>query len=151
MAGTNPPVVLLPTAATINVQSALKTWLNTCTEIPVSAGTISFENLLDNESGMCFATVQAPAYVRCYIMGGYKAQYKFRIIYRVLPTDDSDMLTAVETLAKIGAWCETAAPPDLSGAVNELVTRTSDVAILAAYEDGSSDYSIELTITWEVF
>ena len=150
MGNENTPAVLLPTSTTINIQRALRTWLNTCTELPTGM-TISFEDLQDNETCMCFASIQAPAYVARYILGGYKAEYKFRIIYRVLPSDDDDMLTAVEDLTDVGAWCETATPPTIEGATNISIKRTSDAAILAAYEDGSNDYSIELTLTWEVF
>ena len=141
---------LLPTTASSGVQRALKAWINSCTELPAGL-TVTYEDLPANEVGICVATMQAPAYVARYITGGYKAEYRFRIIYRLQPTDDGDMLDAVETLAAIGGWCETAVPPDLDGAVNEHVERTSDASILAAYEDGSNDYSIDMTLTWEVF
>ena len=150
MAENEKPRQLLPTAAAVGVQRALRAWLNTCAELPAGMA-VSFENLAENDAGLCFATIQAPAYAARYILGGYRAEYHFRIIYRVLPSDDGDILDAVETLTAIGAWCESAAPPDLDGAVNEHITRTNDAAILAAYEDGSNDYGIELTLTWEVF
>lgn len=145
------PRALLPVSAADGVQRAVKRWLNASGKLPRGAGSASFEDLRENESGICFATVQAPAYAARYILGGYRAEYRFRLIYRVLPTGDADMLDAVEALTELGAWCETAAPPDLSGAVNEHVVRTSDAAILAAYEDGTNDYSIDLTLSWEVF
>ena len=145
------PPSLLPTNVSVGVQRAVKTWLNTCTELPDSAGEVTFENLPANDSGIAFTTVQAPAYAAKYILGGYRGEYRFRVIYRVLPSDDSDMLDAVEVLTAIGGWCETATPPALNGAVNVHVSRTSDAAIIAAYDDGSNDYSIDLTLTWEVF
>ncbi len=151
MANNQRPRVLLPSSVAVGVQRAVKTWINTCDQLPSSAGAVSFEDLKENESGICVSTVQAPAYAAKYILGGYKAEYRFRVIYRVLPSDDGDMLDAVEALTKIGAWCETTTPPTLTGAVNAHVTRTSDAAILAAYEDGSNDYAVELTLTWEVF
>ena len=146
-----PAPTLLPTSASAGVQRAVRNWLQTCTELPSDAGSLTYEDLRENETCICVAMMQAPAYVIRYIMGGYKAEYRFRVIYRVQPTDDGDMLDAVEALSAIGGWCETAAPPDLDGAVNEHVERTSDATILAAYEDGSNDYSIDLTLTWEVF
>lgn len=145
------PRTLLPAAAAAGVQRAVRTWLNTCPELPADIRGVSFEDLQENESGICFATIQSPVYAERYILGGYKAEYRFRIIYRVLPTDDGDMLDAVETLAAVGAWCESADPPELTGAVNEHVSRTSDAAILAAYDDGCSDYSMDMTFSWEVF
>ena len=145
------PRALLPVSAAAGVQRAVKAWINTCSVLPVGAGGVSFEDLQENESGICFTTVQAPAYAAKYILGGYRAEYRFRVIYRVLPTDDADMLDAVEALTEIGGWCETATQPDLQGAVNVHTQRTTDAAILAVYEDGTNDYSIDLTLSWEVF
>ena len=145
------PRTFLPAATAVGVQRAVKTWLNTCPDLPASAGAVTFEDLPGNGSGLTFTTSQSPAYAARYVTGGYKAEYRFRVIYRVLPSDDGDMLDAVEALTAIAAWCETAAAPTLDGAVNVHVIRTSDVTILAAFEDGSNDYSIDLTLTWEVF
>lgn len=144
------PRALLATAAAAAVQRTVRSWLNSCPARPIGLA-FTFENLPENDAGLCFTTVQAPAYAARYITGGYRAEYKFRLIYRVLPSDDGDMLDAVETLTAIGAWCETAAAPEIAGAVNEHVNRNTDAAILAAYEDGCSDYGLELTLTWEVF
>ena len=131
-------------------QRAVKTWINTCTELPQGVA-VSFENLEENAVGICFSTEQSPMFAAKYILGGYKAQYQMQIIYRVLPSDDGDMLDAVDTLTAISAWChEHAASLALEGAVNIHIERTSDAAILSAYEDGTSDYGCGITITWEV-
>ena len=145
------PRTLLPANVALGVQRTVRAWINTSDELPTGIGAVSFEDLPENASGICIATVQAPAYAAKYILGGYRADYRFRVMYRVLPSDDDDMLDAVETLTGIGAWCESADPPEISGAENEHITRNTDAAILAAYEDGSSDYGIDLTLTWEVF
>lgn len=129
---------------------AVRDWLRSCPDLP-NGLTVSFEDLPENDVGICLSTEQAPVYAARYIAGGYRAQYDFRIIYRVLPSDDGDMLDAVEALTDVCAWCEMTAPPDLSGAINEKISRTSDVAVLGVYEDGTSDYSASLTFTWEVF
>lgn len=141
---------LLSAASADSVVRAVKTWLNTCTEVPAGM-TVSFEDLAENEPGLCFSTEQAAVYAARYITGGYRAEYRFRVIYRVLPSDDGDQMDAVELLTAICAWCETAAPPDISSAVNEKITRQSDAAVLAVYEDGCTDYGASLTLTWEVF
>ena len=141
---------LLAAKSAMSAVRAVLNWLNTCTEMPAGL-TASFEDLPENDVGICLSTEQAPVYAARYIAGGYRAQYDFRIIYRVLPSDDGDMLDAVEALTDVCAWCETAAPPDLDNAVNEKITRTSDVAVLAVYEDGTSDYGASLSLTWEVF
>lgn len=141
---------LLSAASAASVVRAVKTWLNTCNDVP-SGMTVTFEDLAENAAGLCFSTEQAAVYAARYIGGGYRGEYRFRVIYRVLPSDDSDQLDAVELLTKICAWCETAAPPNLDNAVNEIITRTSDAAVLAVYEDGCTDYGASLMLTWEVF
>lgn len=141
---------LLNARTAMSVVRAVKAWLNTCSELPAGMA-FTFEDLPEDASALAFTTDQAAAYAARYIGGGYRGEYRFRLIYRVLPSDDGDILTAVETLTAICAWCETAAPPALDNAVNERITRTSDVAVLGVYEDGSSDYSASLTFTWEVF
>ncbi len=141
---------LLAANSAMSAVRAVRTWLNTCTDLPAGL-TVSFEDLPENDVGICLSTAQAPVYAARYIAGGYRAQYDFRIIYRVLPSDDGDMLDAVEALTDVCAWCETTTPPDLDNAVNEKITRTSDVAVLAVYEDGTSDYGASLSLTWEVF
>lgn len=141
---------LINAVSAASVVRAVRTWLNTCTEVPTGM-TVSFEDLAENDTGICFSTEQAAVYATRYIGGGYRAEYRFRVIYRVLPSDDGDQLNAVEALTSICAWCETAAPPTISGAVNIKITRTSDVAVLSVYEDGCTDYGASLMLSWEVF
>ena len=141
---------LLSAASAASVWRAVKAWLNTCPEIPEGMS-VTFEALPANDAGLCFSTEQAALYAARYVLGGYRAEYRFRIIYRVLPSDDDDQMEAVETLTAICAWCETASPPELEDAVNEKITRTSDAAVLAVYEDDVTDYGASLTLTWEVF
>lgn len=142
------PLLSAKTAA--SVARAIKTWLNSCSDL-ATGDEFTFEDLAEDARGLTFTTDQAAVYAARYISGGYRGEYRFRLIYRVQPSDDADMLTAVEYLTGICAWCETAAPPDLDNAVNERIIRTSDVAVLAVYEDGCTDYSASLTFTWEEF
>lgn len=141
---------LLSAASAASMVRAVKAWLNTCPEIPEGMS-VTFEALPANDAGLCFSTEQAALYAARYVLGGYRAEYRFRIIYRVLPGSDDEQMAAVETLTAICAWCETSAPPELEDAVNEKITRTSDAAVLAVYEDDCTDYGASLTLTWEVF
>ena len=133
--------------------TTVKTWLNTYFAETVDGKTVipdkvSFEDLPENDTGICFSTVQAPLYAARYITGGYKGQYQFQIIYRVLPSDDGDMIDAVDFLMRFAEWCGSN-PPTITNAVNIRVEKTSNAAILTAYEDGANDYGISLTLTWE--
>lgn len=141
---------LLNAASAASMVRSVKAWLNTCPDLPAGMN-VSFEALAENDAGLCFSTEQAAVYAARYIGGGYRAEYRFRVIYRVLPSDDGDQMDAVEALTAICGWCETAAPPELADAVNEKITRESDAAVLAVYEDGCTDYGASLMLTWEVF
>lgn len=142
---------LLPLDEAVGVQRAVRDWINTCTALPEGTS-VSFEDLAENAAGLCLATIQSPAYAARYILGGYKAEYRFRLVSRVLPSDDGDMLDAVEALARIAGWAEHAETmPQLEGATGKSVKRNTDVAIIAAYEDGCIDYAVDLTFSWEVF
>ncbi len=144
------PVTLLPASVAAAVPRAVYTWFATCEYLPTGVA-VSFEDLPPNDPGICLSTVQSPAYAARYILGGYRAEYRFRVIYRILPSDSGDMLDAVELLGNLAAWCEDTIPPEITGAVNVKINRTSDATILVAYDDGSSDYAVSLSMTWEVF
>lgn len=142
---------LLARAEAAAAHRAVKAWLNGCEALPEGLA-VSFEDLAEKEMGLCFSTDQSPVYAARYITGGYKAQYQMQIIYRVLPSDDGDMLDAVELLTDISAWCaENENSLSIPGAASVRVERTSDAAVLGVYEDGTSDYGCGITITWEVF
>ena len=143
------PKPLLPWQESEQAQRALLEWFMGYPDLPAK---ITFESLPDDGPGLCLATVQAAHRLKSYIAGGYLAQYQFNLIYRIQPTDDEDQLAAVELLNQMGAWAEqNEAKPQLTepACVRQL-TRTNNAAILAAYEDGSRDYQIAMTMTWEV-
>ena len=145
----NKPKILLPWQESEQVQRALLEWIMTYPELPAA---ISFESLPENGPGLCLSTIQAAHRLKSYIAGGYLAQYQFNLIYRIQPTDDEDQLAAVELLNRIGAWAEQKeTKPNLPdrASVRQIV-RTNNAAIFAAYEDGSRDYQIAMTMTWEV-
>lgn len=113
---------------------------------------IDFEYLPDDAVGMAVSTIQAAFKTREYILGGYEAQYQFKIVYRVQPTNNNARLSADETLNKIGAWAErNTASLSLGENVRlRTVKRTSNAALFAVYEDGSKDHQILMTMTYEV-
>lgn len=143
------PKVLLPWDAAEQAQRALLEWLNTYPDKPFEIG---YENLPKDDAGMCISTIQAAYKLRSYILGGYLAQYQFKLIYRTQPSDEEDQLNAVETLDRIGAWAEQQKekPTLAAPAVVRTIKRDSNAAIVAAYDDGSKDYQILMTMTWEV-
>lgn len=131
------------------VGRALLLWLNGYMDKPVPR--IYFEFLPADGPGMMLSTIQAAYKTRQYITGGYEAQYQFKIVYRTQPDDDDSRLTADEVLNNIGAWAERSAlKPELTSAVVRSVKRASNASLFAAYEDGSRDHQILMTLTYEV-
>ena len=143
------PKALLNWQDTEQAQRGLLEWLNTYPELPAE---ISFESLPEDTVGLCVSTIQTAYKLRQYITGGYLAQYQFNLIYRIQPSTDRDRLGAVELLNRVGGWAEQAGtrPQVAQGLYAREVSRNNSAALLAVYEDGTADYQIAMTMTWEV-
>lgn len=134
-------------------------WLNTFPDIPdaVLSGNpmtpINFEFLTDNRPCMALSTIQAPYIVERYIVGGYKAEYQFKVIYRIIPgaTSSPDKrLKADELLDRLGDWASHG-EPDLGPGIRALkVEATTRASLFAMYENGDEDHQILLKMTYEV-
>lgn len=129
---------------------ALLSWLNTCPEKPVNQ--IDFDYLDDNAAGISLFTVQAAFKTKQYILGGYQAQYQFKLVYRLQPDNIESRLTADEVLNKIGAWAEENASELSTGAGIQSVRirRDSCAALFAVYDDGTIDHQILMQMIYEV-
>lgn len=134
-------------------------WLNGFPDIPdaVLAGNpitpINFEFLEDNKPCMALSTIQAPYIVERYIVGGYKAEYQFKVIYRIIPgntTSPDKRLKADELLDRLGDWASRS-KPDLGTGINALkVEATTRASLFAMYENGDEDHQILMKLTYEV-
>lgn len=147
--GTGETKYFLPWEETEAVQRNLLEWLNSYPGLPAK---ISYENLPADAAGLCVATIQSAHKLKQYIVGGYLAQYQFNLIYRLQPSTDDDQLLAVELLNRIGAWAEQTEPkPVISDAAVVLsISRETNAALQAVYEDGTKDYQISMNMKWEV-
>lgn len=87
-----------------------------------------------------------------YILGGYRAQYQFKIVYRTQPGTTSERLEADEILNNIGAWAEeNKSSLDIGeGARVVSVRRDSNSSLFATYDDGSRDHQILMNLIYEV-
>ena len=148
----NKPKTLLQLEHAEQAARALVGWLNTWTDWPDGVVDMDYEYLPNDRAGMCLSTIQAAYKTRQYIGGGYVAQYQFKVIYRAAPSDNDDRLSAVEALNKLAAWAEqNPNKPELTAPARVLeIKRDSNAALFANYEDGSADYQILMTMTWEV-
>lgn len=129
----------------------LVSWLNGWTDFPVGVLSVNYNHLSTDDVGMAVSPIQGGK-IKQYIMGGYLAEYQFKLIYRVHPTDNDDRLKATEVLDRFGAWAEqNPEKPNLGDRAKVLEVKRDDCATLfAPYQDGSEDYQILMTMTWEV-
>lgn len=137
-------------AERIKIDRKLLAWLNQYPNLPVSV--IKTEPQLPiNEKGMALSASTNAYYSRRYIMGGYQAEYSFRVIYRVKPGDSMNArLEALEELNQMGDWCSENLP-SLGDEIRVLkVSPTSSAELYAPYENGDEDYFIEMSLTYEV-
>lgn len=141
-----------PVSATERAQidRSVLVWLNTFPDSPVA--TIKTEPLLPiNAAGMALSSITNAYINKSYILGGYQAEYSFKIIYRIRPLNSIDArLSAVELLNEMGDWCGRN-KPDLGEKIRVLkVEPTSQAELYAPYENGDEDYQILMKLTYEV-
>lgn len=136
------------------ISRSMLVWANTFPDKPVTI--VKYEFLdIDEASGddtaMALSTIQGTYITRQYIIGGYQAEYQFKIIYRIKPgTSNDKRLQADEMLNRFGDWARTQRP-DLGDGINALrVEPTTQSSKFAAYEDGYEDYQILMRLTYEV-
>jgi hypothetical protein len=157
--GTDNPRPLVAAEEEDKISRNVLIWLNTFPGIPdeVLSGNpvtpISFEFLRDNVPGMALSTIQAPYITRRYILGGYEAEYQFKIICRVIPgnTASTDKrLKADELLDRLGDWAQRS-KPDLGEGIRALrVEPTTRSSKFAEYQNGDEDHQILMKMTYEV-
>lgn len=128
----------------------LLAWLNRFPGKPVQS--VNYEFLRDGEPGLALSTIQAAYKIRNYILGGYQAQYQFKLIYRVQPETTNDArLKADEVLNAYGDWATSEQVPELGEGIRclriEANTRSS---LFARYENGDEDHQILMNMIYEV-
>ena len=136
------------------ISRAMSVWANTFPDKPVAVIRYEFLDIDEKtgeETAMALSTIQGTYITRRYILGGYQAEYQFKIIYRIKPGNSNDKrLQDDEMLNRFGDWAMDQ-KPDLGEGVNALrVEPTTQSSKFAQYEDGSEDYQILMRLTYEV-
>lgn len=147
MASTNNIVTL---AEQDQISRLMLAWVNEFPEKPVSL--INYEYLKDGVPDMALSSIQAAYKTKRYITGGYQAQYQFKVIYRVQPTNNNDRLKADELLNRFGDWAMTRSDlPALGSGIRCLkVEATTRSSLFGRYENGDEDHQILMNMTYEV-
>lgn len=131
------------------VSRKLLVWLNTYPEKPVDL--IRFEFLPADTTAMAMSTIQAAYILKKYILGGYKAEYQFKLIYRIKPGNSNDKrLKADELLDALGDWTIGQRPDIGEGKTVVSVEPTTRSSLFAMYENGDEDHQILMKLTYEV-
>ena len=129
-------------------------WANTFPDKPVAVIKYEFldvDEAAGDDAAMALSTIQGTYITRQYIIGGYQAEYQFKIIYRIKPGNSNDKrLQADEILNRFGDWAR-GNLPDLGSDIRALrVEPTTQSSKFAAYVDGYEDYQILMKLTYEV-
>lgn len=128
------------------IRTAVLAWLNDCPDKP---GKVEY-SFLGKTSGIAIGTIQSAFKVAEYICGGYKAQYQFELVYRLITENSDERIAADALLDSMAEWMENN-PPEAPAGVNWWkAKRDNGAAHVASYDNGAEDHSIQITITYEV-
>lgn len=154
MTSENKPVLLVSKTEEDQVSRNMVIWANTFPDLPDDLSgdiSINFEYLVADYPCMALSTIQSTFILKRYILGGYQAEYQFKIIYRIKPGKSIDKrLKADELLDRFGDWARTQRPyigENMRVLRIDAATRSS---MFAVYENGDEDHQILMKMTYEV-
>ena len=154
MTSENKTVLLVPKVEEDQVSRNMVIWANTFPDLPDDlAGdpAINFEYLVADFPCMALSTIQSTHILKRYILGGYLAEYQFKIIYRVKPGNSIDKrLKADELLDRFGDWARTQSPYIGENMRVLRIEETTRSSMFAVYENGDEDHQILMKMTYEV-
>ena len=148
------PRILAAAEEVDKISRSMLVWANTFPDKPVTVIKYEFLGIDDaagDDAAMALSTIQGTYITQQYIIGGYQAEYQFKIIYRIKPgTSNDKRLQADEMLNHFGDWARTQ-HPNLGNGINALrVEPTTQSSKFAAYGDGYEDYQILMRLAYEV-
>lgn len=121
-------------------------WLNDYADKPCK---LELE-FLPESGGAALAITQVPYVTKKYIVGGYAGSFEADIVYRTIPLNDEDRLTADELLNSWILWAtEGDLPEDVENLKFKKVSATTLSTLQARYQDGVEDRAAHLVITYE--
>lgn len=144
------PLLFVEQAEEEQLSRSVLIWLNTFPDIPEAVDTIRYEALKDDTTCMALSTIQGAYITKRYILGGYRAEYQFKVIYRIKPGNSMDKrLKADELLDKLGIWASRN-KPNLGDIRALWAGPTTQSSLFAMYENGDEDHQILMKLEYEV-
>lgn len=148
MANKNKPIALVSLNEQDQISRVLLAWLNQYPDKPVKL--INFEYLPSDQPGMALSTVQGAYKTKTYVRGGYQAQYQFKVIYRLQPSDNDGRLAADELLDNLGDWASGRRDKPVLGprfSVTRIICNTRS-SLYDRYDNGDEDHQIFMTMEY---
>lgn len=145
----NNQIIPVPEQEALEVPRILLAWLNQYDGLLTR---IDYDYLRPDEFSTAMSAVQSPHKTRSYITGGYLAQFSFNLICRVQPQTNDERLSADEYLNEVAEWAASRSDkPNLGENIKNVKIELNTRSIITnAYEDGSEDHSVTLTLSYEV-
>lgn len=148
---TNKTLAIVTAAEQDQISRLLLQWLNQYPAKPVAL--INYEYLDEGVPSMALSVIQGAYKTRQFILGGYEAQYNFKLIYRTQPgNSNNNRLKAAELLDTFGDWITANyASIELGENIRAIkIEPNARSSFFARYENGDEDYQILMTMTYEV-
>lgn len=150
----NKPVLLVEKSEEDQISRNVVVWANTFPDIPENISgdiSINFEYLVSDYPCMALSTIQSTYILKRYILGGYQAEYQFKLIYRIKPGKSIDKrLSADELLNSFGDWAKNQCPYIGENMRVLRIEATSRSSLFAVYENGDEDHQILMKMIYEV-
>lgn len=145
------PIALVALEEEDKISRYVLKWLNTFPHIPKSVGSIKYEILNEDTASMALSTVQGAYIVERNIIGGYTAEYSFKLIYRIKPGNSMDKrLKADELLNKLGDWAAGQLPYIGEGLTVQEIEPSTRSSLFAMYDNGDEDHQIFIRLLYQV-
>lgn len=147
----NKPLSLVSGEEADQVSRILLFWLNQFPDKPVKE--IKFEYLDVGVPSMAISTIQAAYKTAQYVLGGYRAQYQFKVVYRLQPgNSNNSRLKADELLNRLADWAAGRKDkPVLGPGIHVLsIAGNTRSSLFGRYENGDEDHQILMTMIYEV-
>lgn len=138
------------------ISVAVQKLLESFPELPqdIKRNGVSFQRLQPDRLCMGFAPMPGAIKTREYLDGSYDAQFPFQLIYRAMPTTDSERLERYNLVDRISLWLEGVALEDAKGNQYQLpgypllsdgreitsITATTLTTLINRSDSGYEDY-----------